>query len=902
MPLVAAARILLALGASAFAAQVSLSGKVTFANGDPLAGATVAVPTSTGQRETQTDNQGNYSFSIEEGSYEHLRVRNMGTAIAGFPRMVEYVAVHPLVVSGATVKDVTMPAFYRFAGRLASPGGYPMPGVAVTIQKWNGSMTELPSDNVVTDSAGRFAVYGMAGQNKVSIPGNQDSGFSSVDLYVTLGKDTVHDVDYTKAPVLSGKVFDADSVPVAGILVAVVKDDKQIEKRTDAQGMFHFSLSTGTVTELRIRAMGDTVSAIPDMLEYTSARNFAIAGDMVKNIVLPRFPRLSGKLRGAADAPIAGAHITVYAWKTGMRQLPNDQAVTDAEGNFALRCQVDSNQLVVTPPDSGVYAQTIKNFTIAKDSSAVVTLTKSAVLTGKVLFAGGAPVPGITLALSNGFEQKETHTASDGTYRFRAQPGKYSDFRVRNMGTVIAGIPKMLEHTVQAGGITLADSSDLVIVLPPFRSMAGKVVNALNAAVPGVTVSGTAWKDGWTQLPSDESVSGGDGGYGLSLPVGTDWIVVRPPQGSLYATAAFTLLIDEALAKDIVLADQAKGIARVQPSVVSQGRSGRLSITGINTHFTDGVTSINLGEGVDVTDITVQSDISLGGSIAVSDGAKPGVRAAKVIGSKETYVGAEIFTVTAPASADLDMDGNGKLKKTVTIEDATGTVLTVDSGTTVHLPPGADTALAFEAPIIKNDSVQPDKAEFLQVQREFFPDGVKFDPPATLAYHYEDQDVKGIDESELRTYKYDNVADTIVAEYKVVGRDTARNILKQEVKGFSLFRIAQNKGGAVKVRAPARAMPARPGITGLSAARVPGSNRLRISFRVEAAPSGAPVRFTLTDMRGARLAEMSAVVLGNGTYSLDWPMASARAAARGMYFLGAEMGGRTLTQPCMPGF
>src|SRR5262245_51488959 len=152
------------------------------------------------------------------------------------------------------------------------------------------------------------------------------------------------------------------------------------------------------------------------------------------------------------------------------------------------------------------------------------------------------------------------------------QSGKYPDFRVRNMGTEIFGVPKMLEHTVQEGGLTLGDSLSLDIKLPPFPRFSGKVRNSAEAPVQGVTVSAMAWRQGMTGLPNDESVSGADGAFDLFLPVGTNWIVVRPTHGSPYATTSFTMAMETAPTyKDIYLADQAKGVARVQPSVVSQG-------------------------------------------------------------------------------------------------------------------------------------------------------------------------------------------------------------------------------------------------------------------------------------------------------------------------------------------
>jgi hypothetical protein len=233
----------------------------------------------------------------------------------------------------------------------------------------------------------------------------------------------------------------------------------------------------------------------------------------------------------------------------------------------------------------------------------------------------------------------------------------------------------------------------------------------------------------------------------------------------------------------------------------------------------------------------------------------PGARSVRVISTKGTYVGAEAFTVTAPVSATVAFDNAGKTTKTILIEDGTGTQLKVDSGTTVKLPPGAEKILGFEAPLIKNDQVNPKSAEFLQVQREFSPSGVVFDPPASLTFHYQDQDMKGVDESKLKAFKYDNKADTVVAEYKVLERDTAKNLLKQEVTTFSLFRLAKSTS-AIGVREVhfTKASPMR--LHGFKAIQE-SEWRLRVSFSLHGIGTGKNLRFRLYDLSGGLLGELS---------------------------------------------
>ncbi len=894
----AVTHLLLAFPFGVMAAQVSLSGQVIFSNGNPVIGVTIAIPTMTGQKETQTDAVGNFSFSIEEGSYDHLRVRNMGSAVAGIPHMMEYVAVTPLTISGNTVKNVTLPALYKVEGHLKTPTGTAVANAHLTLQKWDGNMTQLPSDQATTGTDGAYSLIGFAGQVKLTVPISPDSAFASFQSIITLTKDTTIEVEYTTAPRLSGTVRTAQGQTIAGIVVALVKDGTQTEKRTNASGAFSFVVSQGTVSALRVRAMSDTLSQVPANLEYTAFENFTVTGDLTKDITLPQYPLFSGRLLSSGGQGLAKFKVSTTAWIMNMRQPPSDYAVTDSLGRFQLRCALGSNQMVIDPDSTGRYAKEIRNFSISSDSSAEIALVRGGMLTGRVLFANKKPVSGITVALSNGLEQKETQTDGQGSFTMVLQPGKYADFRIRSMMSRVQGIPKMLEHTVKAGGITLVDSLYQEVVLPPFHSMAGKVLDASLKPVSGVTVQSSFWSNGMTQLPSDECLSGSDGAYEIFMPEGTNWVTVRPPTGSSFATTSFNQKIDTALSHNILLADQAKGIASIQPSVAGQGKSGKISIIGINTTFLTGVTAIDLGEGITVSGITAPSGISVSAQIQVSDSAQPGVRSVRVITAKESYAGG-LFTVTAPVSSPLLFDAQGKITKTVVIEDGTGTSLKVDSGTRVSLPTGAEKALSFDAPLIKNDQVNPPAAEFLQVQREFSPAGVVFDPPASLTFHYQDQDMKGVDESTLKSFKYDNKSDTVVAEYKVTARDTAKNIIKQEVSTFSLFRLAKSKTSN-SIQSRFNINTGRVALTRLQAQSQPGAHSLRITYTLSGKGPTEWLRFRLFNLKGETLEALTVSGMAGMEQTLIWPLGNATLLS-GLYPVELEVAGKRILQTVMIG-
>ena len=60
-----------------------------------------------------------------------------------------------------------------------------------------------------------------------------------------------------------------------------------------------------------------------------------------------------------------------------------------------------------------------------------------------------------------------------------------------------------------------------------------------------------------------------------------------------------------------------------------------------------------------------------------------------VAAGDETLVGSQLFTVTAPSSAPVELDINEILQQDVIISDGTGTELKIAAGTKITLPEGS---------------------------------------------------------------------------------------------------------------------------------------------------------------------------------------------------------------------
>jgi len=774
------------------------------------------------------------------------------------------------------------------SGVITDTNGVVLQNAKVQLMRWYGGMNQLPSDEDVTDGSGTYGVVCDTGMIQLTITPPEDrSDLTQIVDTFSFTKDSVFNYQFPVPELLKGQVLSHRGDSIVGITVALVQSGNQKEVQTDSDGWYQFALTPGTVTELRVRNMGNDIALVPSQMEFTADSDFAFSTTTTKHITLPVYHEISGKLYDADSAIVTTGTLASALWEWEMKQNPMDNTTTGEDGSFKLYVADGENVITLSPNEPSNFAEEEHTYAVTSDTAMNIYLTPSVTFTGTVLYWDSLPVSGITVALSNGQHQYENSTDMDGKFSFTLEPGAFPDFRIRSMGNHIDSIPNMMEYTVIDEGVDLSSSDSIVVVLPHFRQISGTVQNGLGEALSNITVHGSAWDNGMLNLPTDEQTTQGTGEFSLFLQEGMNRISLTN-DGNKYADNFFYLQLDSSINKDITLAYQAKGISRVQPSVVSWGESGAVSLTGVNTHFENGIDSITLGDGVSITDITVVSDITITGTITVDSGITVGTRTAIVYGPTDTAVGAELFTVTAPVQQEFILDNSGKTVVDITISDGTGTDITVDSGTIIDLPDGVlDSMISFEAPILQNDTIDPSNKEFLQVQREFYPDGVTFDPPAKITFHYSDQDVIDVNEELLTTYKFDDEKGEIVGEYEVISRDTAQNIIVQKASGFSLYRLA-----APKFSSPIVTPYIGVAATSLSSVLFQ-SGILTVNYSLSNESIGNSAEFFVYTLSGRVVAEVSQKVTKSGLATFQLHNSG---LASGVYLFELKVGDTRITQ------
>jgi len=112
---------------------------------------------------------------------------------------------------------------------------------------------------------------------------------------------------------------------------------------------------------------------------------------------------------------------------------------------------------------------------------------------------------------------------------------------------------------------------------------------------------------------------------------------IRMTTGSEIATLANPFCVDPGSA----------AISAVSPNNGQQGGNVNITVTGLNTNFAAGVSTVSFGAGITVGAVNVLSPTSLTAQLAIAPGATTGLRSVRVITLGEDANGTNLFTVGA---------------------------------------------------------------------------------------------------------------------------------------------------------------------------------------------------------------------------------------------------------------
>lgn len=875
-------RVFLAIIAGGFlclpvrAQQASLSGTVTFNDGSTAVESLLVVLENSGNAvgECYSDASGSYTMSVNAGSYDQLRVRNLMRRIDGIPYELEYTAENSVeIAEGSNTVDIVLSPFYTISGTVLTTSGDTVKAARIECGQSGGFGP--PRDQDISDETdGSYSLVNSEGSVHITVfpPEGSSSQESSFDI--ELVSDTVFDLIMPVVVNLSGVVLNHSGDTIKGIGVTVEKTSIswQVDSFSNEQGKYSVPITPGTVN-IRIRngsQMNSPASGAPAYLEETVLTDATVENDTDVTIILPYYPVVRCSVITDEGQPIEG--VSVKSSTGDMPEMPlGDKSTTDGEGKALVYVEAGSeNNLWFEPPEQTDLITAGGTVVTEQDTTLVVTLNSGVVLSGTVYLSDGvSTVGGIGIALERGAEQLMTYTNVSGNYSIQLEPDIYQ-LRVRNTGTSTEtggpeGVPQNLEHTVSES-IDLSSSQEIPITLPYFPAVSGMVYNSAEEPVEQATISFARWFSGADGPPYGETTTDEQGYFRIIIGAGINRVHINPPEDTDLGSFTFLEQFDTSAVKELFIPDLAKGVTRVQPSVVTRGESGRLLINGINIALdqVNATDQISFGDGVEVDSIKTVSAITLYAYVSIAEDAESGTRNVHINTPAVEAVGPSLLTITAPAEAEVSLDSENRTTEEIIIGDGTGTELIIPEGTGIELPTGADPVISYKAPIIEETAMEaPVDAQFTQVQRELSPAGLQFNDSVVLKCQYSEQDIEDMDELSLEPYIYDEAADN-GEKIQVVDRDTAANTIAVMIPHFSVMRLTTGK---VTVRvAHTNGYNLMKTEMTLKCGSNPGATT--IVLRITENDANSPVCLKLLDLRGRVVKQYIDGIVGSGSHTV----------------------------------
>lgn len=383
-------------------------GKVTnTATGDPVSGATV----TTGQTQTVTDSQGDYTLFGPVGSYE----------LTAYPPFGENLLEAQVSVSVAAGEEQTrnfaLPVGGVLEGVVRDPDSAPVEGAMVSACRLNGTLIA----EIATDAQGRYTLPRMPGGN-VLLYVTPSLGTELVEqslLVATVAGQTVtKDVMLARGAVVQCTVKDAAGNPVPNARVSLYGALSVARRYTNTEGTCTFSGVESGDYEVRVEAPAE----MPHLREQSLLAEFAVNQTYNLQFVLPQSGVLKGAVRDVDGNGVPGALVRARH----IAGISNITGYTDTQGNYRLEGLAGGTYRVdVTPHGESTLLPTQRNGVIVPDAgeaTADFLLEESGVVEGFITDRAGAPVHGAEVTLYTSLGELVAYTDGEGFYRVAGAP------------------------------------------------------------------------------------------------------------------------------------------------------------------------------------------------------------------------------------------------------------------------------------------------------------------------------------------------------------------------------------------------------------------------------------------------------------------------------------------------
>ena len=465
-----------------------ISGRVTRANGQAMAGVAVALSGSQSATAT-TDSNGDYSFTNlpAGGNYTVTPTR------AGYDFNPATRVFNDLAADQSAPFTVT-PSSFNIAGRVTVTGGTALSGVTVTLSGARSATT-------TTDSNGNYSLAVTSEGTYTVTPSKQHYTFASASQTFTdpLSNKTADFTATVNRHRISGRVARANGQAMSGVTVTL-SGSQTATATTDASGGYSF-------TNL---PAGSDYTVTPTRAGYDfnpKSKSFAgLGADQTGDFtVTPANVSIAGRVT-SGGAGVAGATVTLSGAQTGTR-------TTDANGAYSFTVSSEGAYTVTPSLVNYTFAPASLSFTNptadrAADFNASVNRHT---ISGRVTKATGGGLPGAIVTLS-GSQAGTATTDSNGNYSLTgiAAGGNY---------TVTASKANYTVAPASATFSSLASdrTADFTATVQNLN-IAGRVTVTGGAGLSGVTVTLSGAR-------SATATTDSNGAYSFTVPADADYTV-----------------------------------------------------------------------------------------------------------------------------------------------------------------------------------------------------------------------------------------------------------------------------------------------------------------------------------------------------------------------------------------
>jgi hypothetical protein len=375
----------------------SISGRITNSTNVALAGVTLTL-TGTRSATTQTDSNGNYSFTGLPAGMDYSLVASK-TTYTFLPTLRTFANLGPNQTADFTGTLQT----YSISGRIVDAANVGQAGVTMML-------TGGQSSSVQTDSTGNYSFAALSGGSDYTItPAKAGFTFSPQNFTAASlsSNQTANFVAARATYTISGRILDSGGNALSAVSVAL-SGAATATTQTDANGSYSFSAlaSEGNYT------------VTPTLTYFT----FAPASKSFTNLLANQTGdftgtrltyAINGRITNSSGTGLAGVSVTLSGGQSASTQ-------TDATGNYSFQSVSAGLNYTITPAKNHYNFSPVNGSITNLSGNQSVDFTATLLqhsITGTILSSVGSPLAGVTVALS-GSQTGSVTTDSNGNYVF----------------------------------------------------------------------------------------------------------------------------------------------------------------------------------------------------------------------------------------------------------------------------------------------------------------------------------------------------------------------------------------------------------------------------------------------------------------------------------------------------